>query len=472
MPDAENRHIIISDKHLSAKRSTSPSGSSRRRPATEKRKQQNRVAQQKYREKQKRLLEQLKLRAAWDDDASGPAGSSLLENETSSSHSSPNVAYSSNLLNDATVDGHGTGTHRSIESSGSDSIGAENILDFQLDGPLADLEENISVGSSHAVHNDQVNCTVANDTSQIIELPASDPLYLRDKLQLYSNVCDLESKQVISGVPVDEELTPSQPRMFSNIQALESSQGCTAEATAQVSLIESNGPPTSRFARGDIGSHTFGGMINLANIEDSQNRCIARDTLTDDVNMSLQTYCKPHVPDVHVNSITLTVESTLSAILHNAYMVGLTFDEVLNDDDSMSRFYRPNLTLADDIKSVQESFAKDLMPDLRPTLAQIVYPHHSCYDLIPFPTMRSRIVALLACAPPAIDEDELENDMHNGLICWRTSNRGSGQPWDARSWEVQPWFLKKWSFLLGGEEGEAWRQTVWWRTMRGENGSI
>lgn len=71
-----------------------------------------------------------------------------------------------------------------------------------------------------------------------------------------------------------------------------------------------------------------------------------------------------------------------------------------------------------------------------------------------------------------------------GLICWggagvgkrdRNNNNStarnhlsSGAPWDHRSWEAKPWFLRKYWVLLGGEEGELVRQSEWWRGVRGE----
>ncbi|KAK9491666.1 hypothetical protein V1508DRAFT_373435 [Lipomyces doorenjongii] len=449
MPDEEDTPIINSDHHSSDKPSTS--GNSHRRPATEKRKQQNRIAQQKYREKQKRLLAQLKLRTAWDDDARFRPRNLLPENETPTSDLSPNVEYFSNQ-NDTTVDCHGVGPRRLIEPSEdlaqlNTAIGAEQIAFFERDASsLTDLE-NITASPIHTL--DDNPGVLPSDTSQILGLPPSDPLNFRDKLQRRPDVFDSECGQDFSDLSqvssstlhVDDESTLSSPRrILLNTQFLESNNVLTRLA-AELPSIESSRSQKSSSPIPDGGPHKFSGSF----------------------------YSR--LPDPHVNSFTLTIETTLSAILHNAHSLGLTLDEMY-DDDSMSCFYRQNLTLADDINLIQESLAKNVMPDLRPTLTQILCPHHSCYDLIPFPTLRTRTIELLACTPPVIDESELEDDIFNGLICWRTASRGSGQPWDMRSWEVQPWFFKKWGILLGGEEGEAWRQTMWWRAMRGETDSI
>lgn len=85
-----------------------------------------------------------------------------------------------------------------------------------------------------------------------------------------------------------------------------------------------------------------------------------------------------------------------------------------------------------------------------------------------------------------VDEDAFFHDMIDGLICWagaglgrrdRDSSTGRapascGTPWDVRSWEARPWFLRKYWALLGGEEGELVRQSEWWRGMRGEDEDI
>lgn len=45
--------------------------------------------------------------------------------------------------------------------------------------------------------------------------------------------------------------------------------------------------------------------------------------------------------------------------------------------------------------------------------------------------------------------------MGDGLVYSRAE--ANGQPWDGRSWEVAPWFLRKWRMLMVGEEGSFWR---------------
>jgi len=104
-----------------------------------------------------------------------------------------------------------------------------------------------------------------------------------------------------------------------------------------------------------------------------------------------------------------------------------------------------------------------------------MYRHHPYIDVLPFPTFRERLIKLACAGEPMIDEDELCKDLENdGLICWGSSlgggsaAMGSGAPWDLRSWEAQDWFMKKWWILIGGAEGEIYKQTQWWCEMRGE----
>ena len=85
-------------------------------------------------------------------------------------------------------------------------------------------------------------------------------------------------------------------------------------------------------------------------------------------------------------------------------------------------------------------------------------------------------MAAISCDPPMLDEGEMCDDLcRNGLVCWG-SYAGDGQqrdmtvsvPWDARSWEPKPWFLKKYWFLVGGWDDEMWSAARWWHAMRNE----
>jgi hypothetical protein len=116
---------------------------------------------------------------------------------------------------------------------------------------------------------------------------------------------------------------------------------------------------------------------------------------------------------------------------------------------------------------------------LKPTLPQLLYPHPAFMDLIPMPAFRARAITLAATRPQLFDIWELKRDMivEDGLVLWSSISSGAssgeigegqGQPWDKRSWEAAPWFLRKWRVLFDGEEGEVWKQSLWWRRARGE----
>lgn len=112
--------------------------------------------------------------------------------------------------------------------------------------------------------------------------------------------------------------------------------------------------------------------------------------------------------------------------------------------------------------------------DLQPVDEQITVAHHIYLDVIPFPSFRQRALQALTQEPPLFDEDELCADisMENGLVIWGSLGNGQGmeacRPWDMRSWEPQPWFLRKYWFLVGGWEDEMWKASRWWRAVRNE----
>jgi hypothetical protein len=176
----------------------------------------------------------------------------------------------------------------------------------------------------------------------------------------------------------------------------------------------------------------------------------------------------PFAADPYKNNLRLVKVATLDAYLANALSLNLSIPELYRDG-CPSPFYRPH---ASPLPSLRTAVAKQwsrIPEHLRPTPPQVLCPHHPYLDLLPFPILRARAIALAARKPPLIDAAELKADiMNDGLICWRTSGSGTGQPWDMKSWEAAPWFLRKWRVLVGGEEEEMWRQTRWWRGVRGE----
>ena len=179
------------------------------------------------------------------------------------------------------------------------------------------------------------------------------------------------------------------------------------------------------------------------------------------------------LPDIYRNNIRIKQLLFVAACVANASLLGLSL-EGLDYTGTESPFFR---------RSISESAAKelslngflDLKTHLRPSVTQLTTGHHPYIDVLPFPTFRERLIKLACSKEPIIDEDELCHDLENdGLICWGSSLGGgssavgSGAPWDIRSWEAQDWFVKKWWILIGGVDGEIYKQTQWWREMRGE----
>ncbi|KAK9238844.1 hypothetical protein V1525DRAFT_82375 [Lipomyces kononenkoae] len=97
---------------------------------------------------------------------------------------------------------------------------------------------------------------------------------------------------------------------------------------------------------------------------------------------------------------------------------------------------------------------------LVPTKQQQVVPHKPYIDVLPWPSLRDRILNSLA----AINEPELIHDLILGdLKVWGST------PWDPAGWEVGPEFVRKWWFLL--DDG-IMHTTNFWRGQRGEEALV
>ena len=186
-------------------------------------------------------------------------------------------------------------------------------------------------------------------------------------------------------------------------------------------------------------------------------------------------------PDPYANILRLETLCTLSAMDALRLHVGIT-EGMMCEGESPSPFYRSIRATADGttrsnmISTIQRIF-KTLKPDLRPDREQITVEHPPYIDVLPFRTLRKNLIL----HPQDVDEDEFLRDLVTGLVCWGGAGIGKrdrdaltgiasdGNPWDNRSWEGKPWFLKKYWSLLGGEEGELVRQSEWWRSVRGED---
>lgn len=184
--------------------------------------------------------------------------------------------------------------------------------------------------------------------------------------------------------------------------------------------------------------------------------------------------------DPYINALRVERICIVQAAFSNCLHIGIPQD-MFCDDDAISPFFRSSGETVDDsgsdetVKTIQSIF-QTLKQDVKPIREQITTAHHPVIDVLPFPTLRKN---LIKCGD-ALDEEELWDDLLNGLICWggagvgrrdRDSSTGhisTGTPWDSRSWEAKTWFIQKYWALLGGDEGELVRQSEWWRNMRGD----
>lgn len=161
--------------------------------------------------------------------------------------------------------------------------------------------------------------------------------------------------------------------------------------------------------------------------------------------------------------------------------IGMTKD-MLCVEKATSTFFRAtgeivNGTEADTAVKMVQTIFDTLKPDMRPTREQIIYQHAAFIDVLPFPTLRRNVIV----GGDAVNLTEFYHDLVDGLVFWggatdrkiATVEGGgdvsTGTPWDSRSWEARPWFLRKYWALLGGDEGELVRQSEWWRNVRGDN---
>ncbi|KAH8177885.1 hypothetical protein LIA77_02967 [Sarocladium implicatum] len=98
----------------------------------------------------------------------------------------------------------------------------------------------------------------------------------------------------------------------------------------------------------------------------------------------------------------------------------------------------------------------DLPSSIAPTSLQRSVPHLSYLDMLPWASIRDRLLASIT----TINQAEFMTDMRMGsLKVWGRI------PWDPIGWEVSEEFAKKWWFLV--DEGVI-QTTNFWRSQRGE----
>jgi hypothetical protein len=132
----------------------------------------------------------------------------------------------------------------------------------------------------------------------------------------------------------------------------------------------------------------------------------------------------------------------------------------------LSNFHNPNY-----LHTLSSTPAPNLPPNLHPTSAQITIPHHPLLDILPWPSVRDKLICILALPsrlrPLIAREDGDENgsgqakavmqivhdldDMadgcriHGNLVAW-----GEGSELAEESWEMGECFFKNWWWCIDG----------------------
>ncbi|KAF2789394.1 hypothetical protein K505DRAFT_420514 [Melanomma pulvis-pyrius CBS 109.77] len=383
----------------------------RRRPykrkLTEKRRAQNRVAQQTYREKRKKRLE-----IAEKADAT-----SLTSNEKTERHATSNVSSRS----------HATSSYDFSDTSFEDSIchiAETNIEDHE--GGRAD-----SSASS-------INIFTPLQSTEIPKKGIGT---------------------INTDVSVSESLSPNMCTIDVVKHVLEQEPGDDVDGLMDFAITKQLDLKTIILAGLKALAPQKGSSVVCQIVDPGPGRSPSSQTSHQPVFPSPDVV--PFLPSPLGNGISLRRQALREVYYQNAQAIGLSLEDIMLPGCS-SPFSAP---LSTPLTSIP---ASSVPPDLRPTPSQLQFSHHAFIDLIPFPWFRDRVIVLSSLDPPAFDRAELKLDILNGgLVCWKSRARGAGQPWDRRSWEIAPWFLEKWGWLIE-ERRQVEEQSRWWRELRGE----
>ncbi|KAI9737928.1 MAG: hypothetical protein M1834_009298 [Cirrosporium novae-zelandiae] len=450
----EDQHLIMDSIQEPSSKKSRPA----RRPNSERRKMQNRLAQKHYRWSSMMLTACVAVPS--DRVVESIRSPEMLASNTSVESSSASQPQSilekgdepstSKLINEQTTKEHDTASSRytngqegqAAASAPSDPEG------WVTPGSLLSYSDSNVAGASH---------TPLLSTSSILDWNEEnlDPnMWLVDIETLDATIFNITSQLDVT------PLTSTTPETSTTI-TFTSDQSWRPDTGLDINI------PSSNY---DDNNSPIGDSLKLIDPQNPPHQA----------NHAVTSHYGPRrLPDPYINHLRINTIALISAYESNAFHIGLTKTELCTDD-SESPFYRSNLKDTPPtekiITAVRKTF-QSIKPDLRPLPVQITISHHPYLDILPFPELRHRAISLASTNPAAFDEDQFFWDvLAGGLICWggcspsrkESPPAGEGVPWDIHSWEAEPWFLKKWRAVTGGADGELGRQTRWWREMRGE----
>lgn len=281
------------------------------------------------------------------------------------------------------------------------------------------------------------------------------------------------------GLDVNERSSEAEPEILDRIQDATNQENPRTNTSDQVSIDGLQGQDNSTYCTTKEVPFTFPSPQTLLPAHESL--VPKRRTPSSQLSNFLRDHPRPALWPHGVTT-------TLAACLFNARALGIDIDRVM-DPQYMSPFYRPSLSLVfpppGSASAVQSTnLEADVASDpqltghgpLRPCLAQVIFPHHACIDLLPLPRLRETAVMLNVRAQQAggaggsmsrSDFDgvqELKKDVYvrQGVRFRGTGElagdeyimkderrvRHCGHPWESGSWAIAPWFARKWKHLV------------------------
>ena len=153
-----------------------------------------------------------------------------------------------------------------------------------------------------------------------------------------------------------------------------------------------------------------------------------------------------------------SLSAMLSALFYNASILGFDLDTLSSCLPTiLSPIYDPSISMSEDPTQIVERASSRLPPNLpeslRPTLSQVLIPHHPAIDLVPIPALRENALRLSAALPlePILWLMKLDIYQSFGVTASRVDYKGDGTmvwPWEAEAWRVEPWFRSKWLLAM------------------------